>query len=88
MVLMMVTTPLQLVHLDFTSFKMAMNLNESPKVKHILVNVDLFMRYTRANVTNDQKALMPQRSSTKGSFPFLEHPKEYSWIKEKPSPVR
>ena len=47
--------PLQLVHLDFTSFKMTTNLNESPKVEHILVIVDHFMRYTRAYVTKDQK---------------------------------
>ena len=34
MVLMMVTAPLQLVHLNFTSFRMTTDLNESPKVKH------------------------------------------------------
>ena len=52
----MVTAPLQLAHLDFTSFKITTNLNEWPKVKHVLVIVDHFMRYTRAYVTNDQKA--------------------------------
>ena len=56
MVLMMVTAPLQLVHLDFTSFETTMNLNESPKVKHFLVIMDHFMRYTRAYVTKDKKA--------------------------------
>ena len=53
---MMVIAPLQLVHLDFTSFKMTKDLNESPKVEHVLVIVDHFMRYTRAYVTKDQKA--------------------------------
>ena len=48
-------TALQLVHLDFTSFKTTTNLNESPKVKHILEIVDHFTRYTRAYVTKDQK---------------------------------
>ena len=57
MVPMMVTTPLQLVHLDFTSFEITTDLNEMPKVKRVLVIVDHFMRYTRANVTKDQKAL-------------------------------
>ena len=52
---MMVTAPLQLVHLNFTSFEMTTNLNESPKVKYVLVIVDHFMRYTMANVTEDQK---------------------------------
>ena len=48
--------PPQLVHLNFTSFKTTMNLNESPKVKNILVIADHFMRYTRAYVTKGQKA--------------------------------
>ena len=56
MVLMMVTLPLQLVHLDFTSFKTTTNLNECPKVENVLVIVDHFTRYTRAYVTKDQKA--------------------------------
>ena len=54
---MMVTTPLQLVHLDFMSFEVMTDLNETPKVKHVLVIMDHFMRYTRAYVTKDQKAL-------------------------------
>ena len=56
MVPMMVTSPLQLAHLNFTLFKMTTNLNESPKVEHVLVIVDHFMRYTRAYVMKDQKA--------------------------------
>ena len=36
MVPMMVTAPLQLVHLNFTSFEMNTNLNELPKVEHVL----------------------------------------------------
>ena len=35
MVPMMVTAPLQLVHLDFTSFEMITNLNEMPKVESL-----------------------------------------------------
>ena len=50
-------SPLQLVNLHFTSFKMTMNLNELPKVEHVLVIVDHFMRYTRAYVTKDQKVI-------------------------------
>ena len=57
MVPVMVTASLQLVHLDFTSFEMTMDLNESPKVEHVLVIVDHFMRYTRGYVTKDQKVL-------------------------------
>ena len=53
---MMVTAPLQLVHLNFTSFEITPNLNESPKVKNVLVIVIHFTRYTRAYVTKGQKA--------------------------------
>ena len=57
MVLMVVTGPLQLVHLDFTLSETTMNLNESPKVENVLVIVDHFTRYTRVYVTKDKKAL-------------------------------
>ena len=66
MVPMMVTAPLQLVHLDFTSFEMTTNLNESPKVKNILVIVDHFTRYTRAYVTKDQKLSTAAKTLYKG----------------------
>ena len=62
----MVTTPLQLVHLDFTSFEMTTDLNESPKVEHVLVIVDHFMKYTRASVTKDQKALTAAKTLSEG----------------------
>ena len=55
MVPMMVTTPLQLVHLNFTSFETTTNLNESPKTESVLVIIYHFTRYTRPYVTKDQK---------------------------------
>ena len=72
---MVVTAPLQLVHLNFTSFKMTSNLNELPKVKHVLVIVDHFMRYTRANVTKDQKALTAAKTLYEGYISILAAPK-------------
>ena len=66
MVPMMVTAPLQLIHLNFTSFEMTTDLNESPKVEHVLVIVDHFMRYTRAYVTKDQKALTAAKTLYEG----------------------
>ena len=72
---MMVTAPFQLVHLDFTSFEMTMDLNESPKVKHVLVIVDHFTRYTRAYVTKDQKALTAAKALYKGFISIFEAPK-------------
>ena len=73
--------PLQLVHLGFTLFEMTMNQNESPKVKHILVIVDHFMRYTRAYVTKGQKVLTATKTLYEGFISIFECPKEYSWIK-------
>ena len=75
MVPMMVTAPLQLVHLDFTSFKTTTNLNEPPKVEHILVIVDHFMRYTRAYVTKDQKALAAAKTLYKRFISIFGAPK-------------
>ena len=66
MIPVMVTAPPQLVHLNFTSFKTTTNLNELPKVKHILVIVNHFTRYTRANVTKDQKALTAAKTLYEG----------------------
>ena len=66
MVPMMVNTPLQLVHLNFTSFKTTTYLNMLPKIENVLVIVDHFKRYTRAYVTKDQKALTAARILYKG----------------------
>ena len=72
---MMVMAPLQLVHLDFTSFKTTTNLNESPKVKHVLVIVDHFMRYTRAYMAKDQKALTAVKTLYEGFISIFGAPK-------------
>ena len=74
MILMMVTAPLQVVHLNFTSFEMTTNLNESPKVKNILVIVDHFTRYTRAYVTKDQKALTAAKTLYEGFISIFRAP--------------
>ena len=74
MVPMMVTAPLQLVHLDFTSFEITTNLNESPKVKNILVIVDHFTRYTRAYVNKDKKALTAARILYEGFISIFRAP--------------
>ena len=80
---MMVPTPLQLVHLDFTSSEMTMNLNESPKVKHILVIVDHFMRYTRAYVTRNQKVSTTTKTLYKGFISIFGAPKRIFTYQEK-----
>ena len=48
--------PLELVHVDFTSIEMTMELNQPPSVKNALVITDHFTRYSIAFVTKDQKA--------------------------------
>ena len=49
-------TPLELVHVDFTSMESTMELNKPPSVKNILVIMDHFMCYALAVVTIDQMA--------------------------------
>ena len=68
-------SPLQLVYLNFTSFKMTTDLNESPKVEHVLVIVDHFMRYTRAYVTKDQKAMTAAKTLYEGFISIFGAPK-------------
>ena len=47
-------TPLELVHLDYTSIESTMELNKPPVVKNVLVITDHFMRYALAVVMKDQ----------------------------------
>ena len=63
--------PFQLVHLDFTLFEMTTNLNELPEVKHILVIVDHFMRYSRTYVTKDQKVSTATKTLYKEFIPIF-----------------
>ena len=48
------TAPLDLLHLDFTSIKTMMELNQSPRVANILVFQDHFTKHVLAYVTPDQ----------------------------------
>ena len=66
--------PLQLVHLDFTSFEMTIDLNESLKVDHILVIADHFTKCTRAYVAKD-KALTAAKTLYEGFIYIFEVPK-------------
>ena len=50
------TTPLDLLHVDFTSIETMMELNQSPRVTNILVFQDHFTKYVLAYVTPDQTA--------------------------------
>ena len=53
------TTPLDLVHIDFTSIKVSGddNLHTTPTVVPVLVITDHFTRHSMAFVTKDQKAI-------------------------------
>ena len=48
--------PLELVHMDFMSIEMDMELNKPPGVKNVLIITDHFMRYAMAFITKDQTA--------------------------------
>ena len=49
-------TPLELVHVDFTSVESTIELNRPQSVKNVLVITDHFMSYALAVVMNDQMA--------------------------------
>ena len=49
------TSPLEIVHVDYTSFETTIELNKAPWMENILVIVNHFMHYMRAYVTKDQK---------------------------------
>ena len=51
-----VHTPLELIHVDFTSVESTMELNKPPSVKNVLVIMDHFMHYAMAVITKDQTA--------------------------------
>ena len=50
------TTPLDLLHVDFTSIETMMELDQSPRVANILVFQDHFTKHVLAYVTPDQTA--------------------------------
>ena len=52
----MVTTPLHLLHVDFTSIKTTLQLNQSPRVANVLVFQEHFTKHILAYVTPDQTA--------------------------------
>ena len=76
-------SPLQLVYLNFTSFETTTDLNESPKVKPVLVIVDHFMRYTRAYVTKDQKASTVAKTLYEGFISVFGAPERILMDQEK-----
>ena len=50
------TAPLDLMHVDFTSFETTLEPNQSPRVANILVFQDHFTKHMLAYVTPDQTA--------------------------------
>ena len=50
------TTPLDLLHVDFTSIETMMKLDKSPQVANVLVFQDHFIKHVLAYVTPDQTA--------------------------------
>ena len=50
------TTPLDLLHVDFTNIETTMELNQSPRVTKVLVFQDHFTKHVLSYVTPDQTA--------------------------------
>ena len=53
---MMATTPLDLLHVDFTSIETTLELNQSPRVANVFVFQDHFSKHILAYVTPDETA--------------------------------
>ena len=52
----MATTPLDLLHVDFTSIETTLEPNQSPTVANVLVFQDHFMKHVLAYVSPNQTA--------------------------------
>ena len=52
----LVTSPLELLHVDYTSIEMTMELDQLPHIVNILVFCDHFTRHIMVYVTPDQTA--------------------------------
>ena len=52
------TVPMDLLHVDFTSIEMTLELNRAPKVANILVFQDHFTKHVMAYVTPNKTAKM------------------------------
>ena len=52
----LVTSPLELLHVDFTSIETAMKLDQPPYMVNVLVLCDHFTRHVMAYVSPDQTA--------------------------------
>ena len=52
----MATTPLDLLHVEFTSIETMMELDKSPRVANVLVFQDHFTKHVLAYVTLNQTA--------------------------------
>ena len=52
----MATTPLDILHVDFTSIETTLELNQLPRVTNVLVFQDHFTKHILAYVTPDQTA--------------------------------
>ena len=50
------TTPLKLLHVDFMSIKMTMELDQPPNIVNVLVFWDYFTKHVMAYVTPNQTA--------------------------------
>ena len=68
------TTPLDLLHVDFTSIKTMLELNQLPRVANVLVFQDHFTKHILAYVTHDQTVKTVARSLYGGYISILGAP--------------
>ena len=70
----MATTPLDLLHVDFTSIETMMELDKSPRVANVLIFQDHFTKHVLVYVTPDQTAKTITKFLYGGSISISEAP--------------
>ena len=69
-----VTTPLELLNIDFTSIKMTMELHQPPNMVNVLVFCNHFMKHIMAYVTSDQTAMTTAKFLWQGYISIFRAP--------------
>ena len=72
--MIIVMAPLELLHVDYTSIEMTMELNSTPKVLNILAFQDHFMKDIMAYVTPNQTAKTVAKLLYQGYILIFEAP--------------
>ena len=78
------SAPLELLHIEFTSIETMMELDQPPNIVNILVFCNHFMKHVMAYMTSNQTAKIVAKFCCKVISQSLE-PQPNSWVNEEPT---